>query len=373
MEVTDKFISLTDLASLLLSNKRIVVGIPLAVAIAALLISLLIPNTYTATARVMPPQPNQSAAAAILGQLGPLNTLVGGSLGVRNPSDLYVGMLRSRTVADRIIETFDLHKIYEQPTLVDTRRMLERKVSIWAGRDGIITIDVEDHSAQRAADIANAIVTELARLNETLAITEASQRRVFFEKQLKQAKDSLANAEVDLKKTQEVTGLIKLDDQGRAIIEAVSRLKAQIALKEVQIGAMKGYATERNSDLLVAYRELEGFKDQLRKLERDNTQGNGNILIPTGRVPEAGLEYVRKFRDVKYHETVFELLARQYEVARMDEAKDTSLIQPLDRAIAPDKKSGPRRGLITLIAGALAGVLTIVFVLARQALRPASR
>ena len=279
-------------------------------------------------------------------------------------------MLRSRSVADRIIGRFDLQKIYDEPTLVDTRRVLERKLNIWAGRDGIIVIAAEDQSSERAADIANAIVQELTHLNETLAITEASQRRAFFEKQLMQAKEALANAEVDLKKTQEVTGLIKLDDQGRAIIEAVSRIKAQIALKEVQIGAMKGFATERNADFLVAHRELEGLKDQLKKLERDNTQGNGNILIPTGRVPQAGLEYVRKFRDVKYHETVFELLARQYELARVDEAKDSSLIQTLDRAIAPDKKSGPRRGLITLVVGALAGFLTIIFVLVRHAVRP---
>jgi tyrosine-protein kinase Etk/Wzc len=364
-----KFISLLNLVMVLVYRKRIVIGIPVAAAVMAFLLSLLLPNLYTATARLMPPQPNQSAAAAILGQLGPLSNLVGGSLGVRNPSDLYVGMLRSRTIADRLIERFDLQKIYDQPTLVDTRRAFERKINIWAGRDGIIVIAAEDESPQRAADIANAIVEELSKLNDTLAITEASQRRVFFEKQLKQAKDALTIAEVELKKTQEATGLIKLDDQGRAIIEAVSRLKAQIVLKEVQIGAMKGFATERNADFVVAHRELEGFRDQLRKLERDNASGNGNILIPTGRVPEAGLEYVRKFRDMKYHETVFELLARQFELARMDEAKDTSFIQLLDRAMPPDKKSAPRRGLIALLIGFLAGTLTVAFVLIQHALR----
>lgn len=366
-------LSLLDLAVVLAKHKEIVLGLPFAAAAVAALVSLLMTPIYTATARILPPQQSQSATAALLGNLGALTGIGPSSLGIRNPADLYVGMLQSRTVADQLISRFDLQKLYKAKTLDDARKELKEKTSVRAGRDGIITIQVEDTDPKRAAEMANAYVEELDKLTQSLAVTEAAQRRMFFEKQLKQAKDNLAEAEVELKKTQEQTGLIKLDEQGRAIIEAVANLRAQVAAKEVQLTAMRSFATERNPDYIRVQQELAGLRAQLLRLEKTNTAGGGDIFVPTGKVPESGLEYIRKLREVKYHETLFELLAKQFEVAKADEAKDAGFIQVVDKAVPPEKKSKPKRALIVIVSGLVAGLLAVVAAFLIEAMEKARR
>jgi uncharacterized protein involved in exopolysaccharide biosynthesis len=303
----------------------------------------------------------------MLAQLGGLAGAAGGALGIKNPNDLYVGMLKSRTLADSLIQRFELQKVYDAKTMFDTRKELDTNTKITSGKDGIITIDFDDKDPRRAATVANAYVEELYKLTQTLAVTEASQRRLFFEKQLALAKDHLASAEVALRQTQERTGLIKLDEQGRAIIESVARLRAEIAAKEVQLGAMRTFATENNPDYVMVGRQLGGLRAQLAKLEKTNTAGEGDIFVPTGKVPEVGLEYVRKVRDVKYHEVLFELLAKQYEIARVDEARDTSIIQVLDKAIEPEKKSKPKRLLIVILTALVVGFLAVIWAFVREA------
>jgi tyrosine-protein kinase Etk/Wzc len=351
-------LGLLDLAIVLAKHKKLVLGVPLAAAALAAVISLLMPNVYTATARILPPQQNQGAAAAFLGQLRAVGGLNTASLGVKNSVDLYVGMLDSRSVADAIIERFGLQAIFEVDTLDEARRQLKNVTTISSGKEGIISIEVDDKHAERAADIANAYVEELEKLNERLAVTEAAQRRVFFEKQLRQQKDALASAEVDLKKTQEQTGLIKLDEQGKVIIDAVAHLRAQIAAKEVQIGALRSFTTVHNPDRVRAEAELKGLRRELAKLEHNTSVLETSTFVPIGKVPEAGLEYVRKLREVKYHETLFELVAKQYEVARLDEAEETSIIQVLDKALTPERKSKPKRALIVIITALLFGLLS---------------
>src|SRR5258708_6981759 len=191
-------VSLLDLLIVLAKHKRILLGIPFAAAIVAAIVSLLLPNVYTGTARMLPPQQSASAASALLTQLGALGGLtgpVGGALG-RNPSDLYIGMLKSRTVADNLIARFELKKVYDQSLQSSTRGTLQGNTTIVAGRDGIIVIEVDDKDPQRAAELANAYVDELMKLTRVLAVTEASQRRLFFESQLLQAKDNLTAAEL---------------------------------------------------------------------------------------------------------------------------------------------------------------------------------
>jgi uncharacterized protein involved in exopolysaccharide biosynthesis len=334
-------------------------------------VSLLLANVYTGVAKVLPPQQNQSTAAMLLGQLGGLAGIAGGSLGLKNPSDLYVGMLKSRTIADRLIERFDLQRAYECDTMVETRKALADSSNIAAGKDGLITIEVDDEDPKRAAAIANAYVEELDKLTQTLAITEAAQRRLFFERQLQQAKEGLAEAEVALKVTQEKTGLIKLDDQGKAIIEAVATLRAQISAKEVEVRSMRTFATEQNPEYMRSQQQLAALRAELMKLERAQISGGGDILLPTGKVPEAGLEYVRKYRDVKYHEAIFELLAKQFELAKIDEAKEVAIIQVVDQALAPDRKSKPKRALIVIIATFVAGLIAVVSAFAKEAIERA--
>jgi uncharacterized protein involved in exopolysaccharide biosynthesis len=282
-------------------------------------------------------------------------------------------MLKSRTVADNIIDRFELQKLYDKDTMVETRKEFASNSSITAGKDGLITIEFDDEDPKRAAAIANAYVEALDKLTQSLAVTEAAQRRLFFERQLMQAKEDLSKAEVALKVTQEQTGLIKLDDQGRAIIEAVAALRGQISAKEVELRAMRTFTTENNPDYIRTQQQLAGLRTELTKLERAQISGGGDILLPTGKVPEAGLEYLRKFRDVKYNETIFELLAKQFEAAKIDEAKEAAIVQVVDHAVPPDRKSRPKRSAIVIVATLAASIIAILLAFIREARELASQ
>lgn len=359
-------ISVLDLLVVLAKHKLLIAGMTSSVAVLAVIVSLLLSNVYTGVARIMPPQQSQSTAAMLLGQ-GGLAGMAANSLGIKSPNDMYVGMLKSRTVADNIIGRFQLQNLYQRDTMVETRRVLANNTTIVAGKDGLIAVEFDDEDPQRAADVANAYVEELQKLTLSLAITEAAQRRLFFERQLRQTKEDLSEAEVAMKVMQERTGLIKLDDQGRAIIEAVAALRGQIAAKEVELRAMRAFATEQNSEYVRAQQQLVGLRAELTKLERAQVAGGGDILLPTGKVPEAGLDYLRKFREVKYHETIFELLAKQFEIAKIDEAKEAAVIQVLDQAIAPDRKSKPKRALIVIVFTLIAAVASVLLAFVREA------
>lgn len=353
-------ISLLDSLIVVAKHKRMIAATTLVAAVLSVVYAFVQPDIYTGTAKVLPPQHSQSTASILLGQLSGLTGLADNSLGLKNPNDLYVGMLKTRTVADNIIARFELQKLYETDTMVETRRALATNTVVVAGRDGLITVEFDDTDPTRAAEVANAYVEELDKLTQSLAITEAAQRRLFFERQLKQAKADLAEAEVALKRTQEETGLIKLDDQGRAIIEAVATLRAQISAKEVELRAMRTFATERNTDYIRVKQQLAGLRAELLKLERAKLPERGNALLTTGNVPEAGLEYLRRIRDVKYYETIFEVLAKQFEAAKIDEANEAAVTQVVDKAVAPDQKSKPKRALIIIGFSGIAGFASLL-------------
>lgn len=357
---SEQEIDFYDALIVLSKHKRMITGVTVIAALVAGIVSLLLPSIYVASTRILPPQQNDSMAMAMLSQLSPLAALAGNGLGLNNRSDVYVAMLKSRTLADSMIRRFGLQKLYDAKMMVDARRALDKRTSITVAKDGMINIEVEDRSPERAAELANGYVDDLRQLSQKLAVTRAAQRRLFLEGQVNQTKEQLANAEVALKKAQETTGLIQPDNQGRAIIESVARMQAQIAAKEVQLTAMRSFATERNPDLLRTEQEVAGLRVQLSKLEKDSKAGNGNILVATKQVPEAALEYVRRLRDVKYHETMFEALAKQYELAKFDEANEASIIQVLDKAVPPERRARPRRTLIVLISLVAAALLACV-------------
>ena len=362
-------VSLLDLLIVLAERKRLILIVTAVCAIGAVVFSLVTTKRYTAMAVILPPQENSSLGASIAAQLGGLSPIAGlaaGGLGLRNPNDMYVGMLKSRTVEDAMVRDFDLQREYHERLLSETRKQFEHYATIDGNsKDGMIRVSVEDPSPQRAAEMANKYVDEFRKLSESLAITEASQRRLFFEKQLIQAKDNLANAEEALKKTEQTTGLIQLDSQARALIESAAALRAQIAAKEVQIQAMSTYATGENAQLVEAQQELDSLRTQLAKLGGSETNPD-SLIVPKGLVPEAGLEYVRKLRDVKYYETIFDILARQFEIAKLDEAKEGSVIQVVDPAIVPDRRSYPKRALI-VIGATFAGLFLGVVIAGAQA------
>jgi uncharacterized protein involved in exopolysaccharide biosynthesis len=348
-----------DHVSIFAKNKWLVVAIPFGTAFLALIFTYLLPNIYTATSRVLPPQQNPASTASMLGQTGAL-AAIAPAIWLKSPSDLYVGLLRSRTVADGLIDRFKLKNVYGVDSPTSVRQTLESRTRIVVGKEGLVSIHVDDESPMLAANLANGYIDELYKLTSALAVTEAAQRRLFFEQQLMKAKDSVTSAEAALKSTQIATGLVRVDDQTKAIIENVAKLRAMIAVREVELSSREAFSTTRNPDYVRSVEELRALKRQLAKLEKENPEAG--ILIPVGKIPESGLEYIRKARELKYHETIFEILARQFEYAKLDEAKDSSVVQVVDRAVLPDRRSKPRRLLITVIAF-LAGVVGMLALL----------
>jgi uncharacterized protein involved in exopolysaccharide biosynthesis len=340
------------------------------VAMVATIIVLLLPKTYTATSTILPPQQKQSALNSMLGQIGAIAGLGASDLGLKNPADLFVAMLTSRTIEDSLINRFDLRKVYRVRRYQDARKKLEKRSEITATKEGMISISVNDHEAKRAAEIANAYVEELYNLNQKLAISEASQRRLFYEQQIKSEQRELSGAELALKQVQEKSGLLQPDAQGRTVIASIADLRALVATHEVQLQTMRSYATPNNPDLKRAETELAGLRSQLAKLERSNAAvGNGNIGIPARQMPEAELEYLRRSREVKYHEALYDFLGKQLEAARIDEGQNAILVQVVDTAVAPERKSGPKRLLLVLVSTITAFVLVCLGVLVTEALR----
>lgn len=357
----DDEIHLLDLALVLAENLRVLIAVPLAAGLAALGITFIIAPTYTATTRILPPQQQQSTAAALLAtQLGALAGSAGAALGIKNPADLYIGMMKSRTVADTLLERFKLKELYQEEYGEEVRKELASRTHVTAGKDGLIVIEVDDEDPERAAEMANAYVEALRELTQTLAVTEAGQRRLFFERQLKQAKDELTKSEVALRGSGISEATLKTVPQ--SALEALARLKAEVTAQEVKLGAMRGYMTESNPEFKQAQQELAVLRAQLAKTEQfDPAKATGS-----------GAEYIGKYRDFKYHETLFELMAKQYEMARLDEAREAAVIQVVDAAVPPERKSKPKRGLIAIITSLAVFVLLVLAVFIRQGLRKAA-
>lgn len=349
-----------DILTILARQKKILFMVPLVTGIMAIAVAFLIKPTFSSTAVILPPQQQSSGVSAMLGQLGGLAGVAGGITGLKNPNDLYVAMLQSRTIADKLISRFDLKTRFEVETLDEARKKLDKIATVVSDKAGTISVLVEDKDPKFAAELANAFVSELSNLTKGLAITDAAQRRLFFEKQLIVAKDALADAEVGLRKTQEKTGMLQLDGQIKGIIGNVAQLEGVIAAKEVQLNAMRSFATNNNPDLLRLQGEIQGYKTQLEKLKFGKVSSDGDLMVPTGKIPEVGVEYVRNLRNIKYQETIFELLSKQYELAKIEEAKESSVIQILDIAVPAEKKIKPKKIMIILLGfifGSLFGLL----------------
>jgi tyrosine-protein kinase Etk/Wzc len=366
-------IDLLDVSMVLASRRRMIAIVTFASLVAGMAIAFTLKPYFIATAVILPPQEQQSAAGVLLSQLGSLSGLGAASgmgLGMKSSSDMYMGILQSRTIADEIIDQFHLKTVYKTRIMEETRLVLKKKTQIESGKDGLIRITVTDRDPGRASALANAYVKELYGMNSNLAMTEAAQRRVFFDQQLEGEKKALAAAEDDLRATPQRTGLIQLSGQAQMIIRTIADLRAQIASREVELQATRTFATEQNPDVARQQEEISAMRAQLAKLENDQArQVPGDTSVPAGQVPEDSLEYARKLREVKYHETLFDLLSRQFEAAKIDEAKSAPIIQVIDQAVPPDKKAGPHRLLIGLAFGFVGFCLSLLWVFWKEALR----
>jgi uncharacterized protein involved in exopolysaccharide biosynthesis len=376
-EASDDTISVLDILIVLAGRKGFILKVTAASALLAVLVSLILPARYAATVTILTPQQSPSMSAALSAQLGNLGSMAslasGAGLSFKNPNDPYIGMLTSRSVEDAMVKNFDLMGEYHVKRLSDARKKFEKHVTIdGSGKDSMIHITIVDRDPQRAALLANGYVDQFHNLSRRLALTEASQRRLFFEQELELAKSRLAEAEEAMKQTEQSTGLIEVNSQAKALIDSAAILRAQIATKEVMIQGMETYATGENAQLVMARQELESMRGQLAKLGGSTDSGSGGFILPKGMVPEAATEYIRKMRDVKYRETVFDILARQFEAAKLDEAKQGAIIQVVDAATAPDKRIFPKRGLIvvgTTVAGFFLANLAALFLVFFQHLK----
>ncbi len=356
----EREVSLLDLLVLLVEKKRLILLFTLGASVLTAIVCMVLPVRYTGESSLMPPQ-QSSTGAGMLSQLvggggGALAAFAGSNLGIKSQNDTYIAMFRSRTVEDAMVKRFDLIKAYHVKALSDARKAFERRSTAVAGlKDGIIRITVDDPSPDRAAAMTNAFVEEFQRLASSVATTEAGQRRVFFERELEEAKNNLANAEQDLKMSELKTGLIQPESESWAMIQSAASIQGQIAAKEVQLQGMSSFATDNNPDVIAAKRELDELRAQLSRLT-GNTSSESELFVPKGKVPEAALEYVRKLREVKYRETIFQALATQYQLAKLDEAKQGAVFQIIDVAVPPDRRSFPHRTVLVIIFTLLAFV-----------------
>ncbi len=344
---TEEEISLLDYLIVLAKQKWFIVIFTVSVTLITAVYSLMLPEVFKAETKLLPPG-KSNKTSLLMREIGGMIGINQNSGKISDPSSI-VGILSSRTIYDRIIDKFDLMDIFEAIYMEDAREILSGYVQLNNDKfSGIITITVYNKDPKLAADLANGFVEELKNLMQTIAITEASQRRLFFEEELKKAKENLIASEDAMVEFQEKTGALRVEDQTKAVIKSMAEIRAQIATKEVELKVMKTYSTLNNPDFQMSLEALKGLKHELNKLE-EKGDISPNPLLTTGMLPVVGTDYIRKLRDLKFNETLFELMAKQYEAARIDEANDPAIIQVLDKAIPPERRFKPhRRKMVTV-------------------------
>jgi tyrosine-protein kinase Etk/Wzc len=329
-----------------------------------ILLSFVLKPTYTATAIILPPLQSTSAASALMGQLGSLSGGGGLSagLGLKSPADMYIGILESRTIADNVIVACNLRERYKTTTLVDAELALAGHVTFESGKDNLIHLAVKDSDPKMASNIANRYLDQLYGVNSELATGEAAQRKNFYDRRIGEEKQALSDAEEALRNTQQKTGIIQFNGQAASIISAVAQARAELASREVELKSIETFATESNPEVIQLQQEIAALQANLEQLERSQRSIQpGELQIPAGQLPESALQYERQARELKYHETLFDLLTRQSEAAKLDEAKSAPILQIVDHAIPPDRKSGPSRKLLTLGFAAFGFLLALAW------------
>jgi len=358
-------INLLDLFLVLLKRKWLILGIVFLAIIASVIISLLLPLKYTATARILPPKEANPGLSGLFSQTGgAFGGLAGSLLGGQSSADLYVGILESRSVADRLIREFNLKEVYEKKYLEDTYKALSANTNIDVSRKTqVISVSVEDRDPKRAAEMANAYLDALDRINRTVNISEGHRKRVFLESRLKKVKKDLVDAESALEIFEKKYGLVSIDDQAKAAIEGAAKIKGDIIAAQTELEVLKKFGTEKQNEAVMLNAKIAGLKEQLAKIERGSSspdkKDSDEFFIPFNQIPDLGMKLARLMREAKIQEEVFKLITTQYELAKIEEAKDMDTIQVLDRAVPPDKKSSPKRALIVILTTVVAFFLAV--------------
>ncbi len=362
----DDEVNFLDYWNILCKRRRLVFPIVGVVMIASVVYSLLAQKIYTSTAVLFPPQPDLS----MLGQSSATAPVLPmGLFGMNSAGALWVRILGSDTVLDAVIDRFDLMTVFEAETRVEARKALSGRVNTSKSKEDVVSISVDDTDPKRAALIAGALVEELDRVNRSLLTTTGGRMRVFVEKRLGEEKRALTKAEEALKAFQEANGAVQLDAQSRALVDAIGTLRGQLMAKEVEIQALLTHASRHNPAVEALKAQIQELRAGLVKLE-EGSQGTPkkSILIPSAKIPDLALQYARLLRDVTVKETLYALLTQQYEMARIQEAKDNPTVQVLDPPQVPEKRSRPKRTLIVLLSTFGAMVLSLFLAFSLEAI-----
>jgi len=364
-------IHLLDYLIVLARYSRLIIYTSAAVMVLVYLVLLILPNKYTSTARLLPPQQNLTLSAQLLNTLGGGGTpgapapgggaagLAAGLLGLKSPSELYAGMLTGNTIFDRIIERFDLRRRYKEKYIEPARKALGQKTSITAQKDGMIAIEVTDKDPKRAAEMANAFAEELDKLMQGLAVQEAKNRLVFMEKERLQTSQNLSKAENALRSFSEQKGVIQIDTQTRGVLQYIAQLRAEIDAKEVRSQVMLQQATPFNYDVVRLETEIKGLREKLASAEKQYDQASsGDVYLTSAKVPTLALEYMRLYRELKFQDALYQLYTKMMELARLDMMKDFSVVQIVDKATPPEKNIN-KRLLKTMLSGIVTAFIMI--------------
>ncbi|MFO7962801.1 MAG: Wzz/FepE/Etk N-terminal domain-containing protein [Desulfobacterales bacterium] len=357
-------INLLDLLMVLLDHKKLIAYVTGGVFLISLIISFLLPIKYKATTRILPPSDSNTSIPGLLTQsAGPLVGLAGSLMGAGTPADLYVGILQSRSVADNLIERFNLKQSYGVEYREDIYKLLNKYVDISiSSTDQIVSVAVEDEDPETAADLANAYVELLDRINRKVNISEGHQKRIFLEDRLKEVSRDLAETETDLKRFQEKYKLISIEEQAKIALEGAAEIKAGIIAAQTELEVLRQFGTERQNEAVMLKSKINELQRQLAKIQSGQKEENAKmevsktvatdleLFIPIDELPELGLKMTELMRDLKIQQTLFELLTTQYELAKIEEARDVNTVQVLDKALPPEKKFSPKRTLIVLLS-----------------------
>lgn len=346
-----------DIITILVERWRLLVVGPLVAGGIALGISFLIAPTFTARTSFLPPQQQQSAAASALASLGALSGLAGSVAGIKTPGDQYVALMQSVNVEDRLVDRFKLMDLYDTKYRFQARAKLEENVRIVLGKkDGLITVEADAKNPAMAADLANQYVSELRRLSGELVLTEAQQRRAFFAAELKRTGAKLTEAQQALQQSGFNPGAMKAEPKAAA--ESYAKIQAEATAAEVRLQTIRQSLADSAPEVQQQAAQLSALRAQLLKLQATtNTAGDA--------------DYVGRYREFKYQETLFDLLSKQYEMARLDESRESALIQVIDVATVPEHKSKPKRLFIELTTVFGTFFLLVVWVLASHSWRSA--
>lgn len=317
--------------------------LPLLAGVIAVGVSYLVPPRFQASTTLLSQQQQSSAAASALASLGALGALSGLPIGGRNSADMFVSLMQSVNATDRIIDRFELIRVYGMEQRWQARRELLNNTRIEVGKkDGLITVSVLDKVPVRAAEMANQYVLELRRLTSELALTEAQERRAFFEAQLLLSKTRLSEAQAALQASGFTVEALKAEPKAAA--DSYAKLRAELTSAEVRLQALRGTFAEGAQEVRTLQDTVIALRSQLARNEATSPVS-------------VGPDYVSKYREYKYQETLFELMARQFELARVDESREGASIQVVDTATPPEHKASPKRSLYGILTTVVAFLL----------------